>query len=114
MPDRAVPDRTADVVVLGTGPAGMAAAAAEGVDVVAVEPMQHIGGNAVWSTGYLALVGSQMQADLHDVVVPVDESATQRFVELVRRIADGAADDVPTFADGVAMLRLAEAVEATR
>lgn len=61
-----MPDRIADVVVLGTGPAGMAAvsaAAAEGVDVVAVEPMQHIGGNAVWSTGYLAFVDSGMQAD---------------------------------------------------
>lgn len=54
----------ADVVVLGTGPAGMAAvaaAAAEGAEVVAVEAMEHIGGNAVWSTGYLAFVGSDMQ-----------------------------------------------------
>ncbi|OJY52036.1 FAD-binding protein [Pseudonocardia sp. 73-21] len=59
-------DLITDVVVLGTGPAGMAAvsaAAAEGVEVVAVEPMQHIGGNAVWSTGYLAFVGSGMQAE---------------------------------------------------
>lgn len=57
---------TADVVVLGTGPAGMAAvaaAAAEGVEVIAVEALDHIGGNCVWSTGYLAFVGSQMQAE---------------------------------------------------
>lgn len=59
-------DLIADVVVLGTGPAGMAAVSAvtaAGVDVVVVEPMQHIGGNAVWSTGYLAFVGSAMQAE---------------------------------------------------
>ena len=55
---------TADVVVLGTGPAGMAAvaaAAAEGAEVIAVEAMEHIGGNAVWSTGYLTFVDSGMQ-----------------------------------------------------
>ena len=55
-----------DVVVLGTGPAGMAAvaaAAADGVDVVAVEAMDHIGGNCVWSTGYLTFVNSAMQAE---------------------------------------------------
>ncbi|MCW0214420.1 MAG: FAD-dependent oxidoreductase [Pseudonocardia sp.] len=57
---------TADVVVLGTGPAGMAAvaaAAAQGAEVIAVEAMEHIGGNAVWSTGYLAFVDSQMQRE---------------------------------------------------
>lgn len=60
----AVRTLTADVVVLGTGPAGMAAvaeAAAEGAEVIAVEAMEHIGGNAVWSTGYLAFVDSEMQ-----------------------------------------------------
>lgn len=57
---------TADVVVLGTGPGGMAAvaaAAAEGAEVVAVEALGHIGGNSVWSTGYLAFVTSRMQAE---------------------------------------------------
>ena len=56
----------ADVVVLGTGPAGMAAvsaAAAERVEVVAVEAMDHLGGNAVWSTGYLAFVDCEMQRE---------------------------------------------------
>lgn len=55
---------TADVVVLGTGPGGMAAlasAVAEGAQVAAIEVMDHIGGNAVWSTGYLAFVDSGMQ-----------------------------------------------------
>lgn len=56
----------ADVVVLGTGPAGMAAIAAaadEGASVVVLEAMDHIGGNAVWSTGYLAFVDSAMQRE---------------------------------------------------
>ena len=56
----------ADVVVLGAGPAGMAAvaaAAAAGADVVAIEAMDHIGGNAVWSTGYLAFVDCAMQRE---------------------------------------------------
>src|SRR6202012_1561983 len=55
---------TADVVVLGTGPGGMAAVAAavaENAEVVAIEVMDHIGGDAVWSTGYLAFVGSDLQ-----------------------------------------------------
>ncbi|MFC4945053.1 FAD-binding protein [Pseudonocardia sp. GCM10023141] len=82
------PTLVADVVVLGTGPAGMAAvaaAAAEGAEVIAVEPMQHIGGNAVWSTGYLAFVGSQMQADqgiVDDVEVFVSDA--RHMVELAR------------------------------
>lgn len=53
-------------MVLGTGPAGMAAvsaAVAAGVEVVAVEAMEHLGGNAVWSTGYLAFVNSPMQRE---------------------------------------------------
>lgn len=55
---------TADVVVLGTGPAGMAATAAAragGATVIAVEARDAIGGNAVWSNGYLAFVGSEFQ-----------------------------------------------------
>ncbi len=61
----------ADVVVLGTGPGGMAGVAgavAEDAEVVAIEVMDHIGGNAVWSTGYLAFVDSDMQrqADISD------------------------------------------------
>ncbi|MBP2366549.1 FAD-dependent oxidoreductase [Pseudonocardia parietis] len=56
----------ADVVVLGAGPGGMAAVAAAadaGATVVVLEAQEHIGGNAVWSTGYLAFVGSAMQAE---------------------------------------------------
>ncbi|TCK26385.1 FAD-dependent oxidoreductase [Pseudonocardia endophytica] len=54
----------ADVVVLGTGAAGMAAvsaAALAGADVVAVDACDDIGGNAVRSTGYVVVVGSDGQ-----------------------------------------------------
>lgn len=54
----------ADVVVVGAGPAGMAAAAAArtaGAEVVLVEALDVIGGNAIWSTGYIAFVDSDMQ-----------------------------------------------------
>src|SRR5665647_215732 len=76
---------TADVVVIGTGPAGMAAVAsavAQGSTVIAVEAMPHIGGNAVWSTGYLAFVGSGMQDDagIHDDV--------ETFLDDARRIVE--------------------------
>ncbi|MGD9991429.1 FAD-binding protein, partial [Pseudonocardia sp.] len=79
----------ADVVVLGTGPAGMAAvsaAAAEGARVVAVEAMDHIGGNAVWSTGYLAFVNSGMQAE--QGIVDSEET----FVADARHMVDLARD----------------------
>ena len=59
---------TADVVVVGAGPAGMAATAAaraDGASLVVVEAGDSIGGNAVRSNGYLAFVGSGMQADHH-------------------------------------------------
>lgn len=80
---------TTDVVVIGAGPGGMAAVAAAGAagaDVVAVEARDHIGGNAVWSTGYLAFVGSAMQAAQGIV------DSEDRFVADARRIADRAAE----------------------
>ena len=78
----------ADVVVLGTGPAGMAAVSAAvdaGVDVVAVEAMGHIGGNAVWSTGYLAFVGSPMQQE-HGIT-----DSEETFVADARAMVEAAA-----------------------
>lgn len=50
----------ADVVVIGAGPAGMAAASSAahaGASVVVLESGSRIGGNAVRSNGYLAFVG---------------------------------------------------------
>lgn len=81
---------SADVVVLGTGPGGMAAvaaAAAEGAEVVAVEALAYTGGNSVWSTGYLAFVNSQMQAD-HGIA-----DAEETFVRDARHMVELARDD---------------------
>ncbi len=47
---------------------------------------------------------------LRDLVVPAGEPPTYAFAELVRRLTADA-HDVPTFADGVAALRVAEEVE---
>ncbi|MEU8250324.1 FAD-binding protein [Nonomuraea sp. NPDC048916] len=80
----------ADVVVLGTGPAGMAAvaaAAAEGAEVVAVEALGEIGGNCVWSTGYLAFVGSDMQAE-HSI-----EDDVETFVRDAGRMVEIAGEE---------------------
>lgn len=87
----AEPVRTieADVVVLGTGPGGMAAVAAaadSGARVVAVEAMDHIGGNAVWSTGYLAFVDSDMQREQGIV------DSEELFVSDARAMVDAARD----------------------
>lgn len=60
-----------DVVVVGAGPGGMAAASASavaGARTVLLEATTDVGGNAVLSTGYLAILDSdeQRDADLHD------------------------------------------------
>lgn len=55
-----------DVVVVGAGPAGMAAACAaaeEGAAVALIEALGGIGGNAVRSTGYLAFVDVDYQRE---------------------------------------------------
>lgn len=51
---------TADVVVVGAGPAGMAAASSacrSGASVLVLESGNRVGGNAIRSNGYLAFVG---------------------------------------------------------
>lgn len=55
---------TCDVLVLGAGPGGMAAAveaARAGAVVVVIEASERIGGNAARSTGYLAFLDSPLQ-----------------------------------------------------
>jgi fumarate reductase flavoprotein subunit len=81
------PDLTADVIVLGAGPGGMAAVAAAvatGASVIAVEARAHIGGNAVWSTGYLSFVGSRMQRE-HGIA-----DSEELFVSDARRVFEQA------------------------
>lgn len=60
-------ERAADVVVVGGGPGGLAAAVAAanaGRSVVVVEAAENIGGNALHSTGYLAMPGIPEQSAL--------------------------------------------------
>lgn len=57
-------ESVSDVVVIGTGPGGMAATAAaacEGATVTAVDTETRIGGNSINSAGYLTFVDSAMQ-----------------------------------------------------
>ena len=75
-------DTTFDVVVVGAGPGGMAAAVAaadEGARVVLIEALDEIGGNAIWSTGYMAFTGFEMQA-----ASGIDDSE-ERFLDDARR-----------------------------
>jgi predicted dehydrogenase len=64
-------------------------------------------------TGHFPVTLRGARADepaLQDLVVPGDEPPTTPFTELVRRLAAGESG-VPTFEDGLAALRVAEAVE---
>jgi succinate dehydrogenase/fumarate reductase flavoprotein subunit len=65
--------KTTDVLVLGAGPGGMSAAVAaaqQGAVVTVLEALGEIGGNAIWSTGYMAFVDTdfQRQQGIHDSV----------------------------------------------
>lgn len=74
-------ESSADVVVIGAGPAGMAAAssaALAGASVMVLESGSSIGGNAVRSNGYCAFVGA-------------DATAQSAFVEDARTAYRGAA-----------------------
>ena len=53
-----------DVLVIGAGPGGMSAAVAaarRGAKVTVLEALNEIGGNAIWSTGYMAFVDTEFQ-----------------------------------------------------
>jgi fumarate reductase flavoprotein subunit len=75
-----------DVVVVGAGPAGMGAVASAreaGAEVIAIEAQERIGGNAIWSTGYVVFIDTPMQRELGitDTVDLFLEDA-QRMVDL--------------------------------
>lgn len=74
-----------DVLVVGTGPGGMAAAAAAaltGAQVHVIEALDQIGGNAPWSTGYMAFVGSRAQRD-----AGIEDSAARFIADAEHSIA---------------------------
>ncbi|KAF2093871.1 FAD/NAD(P)-binding domain-containing protein [Rhizodiscina lignyota] len=57
-------DQKTDIVVVGTGPGGLSAVAGavySGAQVVSIEAQPRIGGNSVWSTGWVAFVDTAMQ-----------------------------------------------------
>lgn len=87
-------DQYTDIVVVGTGPGGLAAvgsAVEAGCEVTAIEAYKDIGGNATWSTGWVAFVDSRLQraqgiqdsVDLfmHDCQKLVDESSSHYGLE---------------------------------
>lgn len=68
-------DSVYDVIVIGAGPAGMAAADAArnaGARVAVIERLERLGGNAVISTGYMAFVDTELQRELG-----IDDSVEQ-------------------------------------
>jgi len=78
-------DTTFDVVVAGAGPGGMAAAvgaADAGARVVVLEALDEIGGNAIWSTGYMAFTQFDMQT-----VSGIEDSAERFLADAQREVA---------------------------
>ncbi|MCB1391148.1 MAG: FAD-binding protein [Rhodobacteraceae bacterium] len=103
-------DLACDVLVVGTGPGGMAAVAAAagtGAEVHAVESLDAIGGNSVWSTGYMAFVGSRAQAEAGIV------DSVERFVEDAEHSIGLLRDRYPMIADPVLVRLFAEHSAAT-
>ncbi|RFU14252.1 FAD-binding protein [Rhodobacteraceae bacterium W635] len=95
-------DHHCDVLVVGTGPGGMAAtaaAAATGAEVHVVEALDQIGGNSVWSTGYMAFVNSRAQRE-----AGIEDSAAA-FIADAEASIDLLRDQYPVIADP-ALLRL--------
>ncbi|WP_323022217.1 FAD-binding protein [Pararhodobacter sp.] len=108
--DKPGADFTCDVLVVGTGPGGMAAtaaAAATGASVHVIEALDAIGGNAVWSTGYMAFVGSRAQAE-----AGIRDSA-EAFLADAQHSISLLGDRYPMIADPVLMRLFAEHSAAT-
>jgi succinate dehydrogenase/fumarate reductase flavoprotein subunit len=83
--DRRLTRLETDVIVVGAGPAGMAAVASareSGAEIIAVEAQDRIGGNCIWSTGYVVFVDTPMQR-----AAGVEDSV-ELFLEDARRAAE--------------------------
>jgi predicted oxidoreductase len=82
-------DEETDVVVLGTGPGGLAAvgsAVAAGVRVISTEAHNSIGGNGVLSTGWTAFVYSALQR----------EQGIKDSMDLFRKDCEKLVDEIST------------------
>ncbi len=94
-----------DVLVVGTGPGGMAAtasAAATGAEVHVVEALAETGGNSVWSTGYMAFVKSRAQAE-----AGIDDSV-ESFIDDAEHSIDLLRGRYPVMADPALIRMFAE------
>lgn len=94
-----------DVLVVGTGPGGMAAtasAAATGAEVHVVEASAEIGGNSVWSTGYMAFVKSRAQDEAGIV------DSVERFIGDAEHSIELLRDRYPVMADPALIRMFAE------
>ena len=75
-------DESADVIVVGTGFAGLAAAieaSAAGASVIVVDKMRVPGGNSIINGGYLAAAGTALQARKG-----IDDSPAKMFDDMTR------------------------------
>ena len=87
--------------------AATAAAAGTGADVHVIEALDAIGGNSVWSTGYMAFVGSRAQAE-----AGITDSV-EAFLADAEHSISLLADRYPVIADPVLMRLFAQHSAAT-
>jgi fumarate reductase flavoprotein subunit len=90
-PEWQMSDKTADVIIVGAGSAGLPAAifaAQRGARVVQVEAGDRIGGTLHWSSGQMSAAGTRQQAELG-----IEDSADRHYRD-AQRIANNTIDPV--------------------
>jgi flavocytochrome c len=90
-PAKAQTERQTDVLVIGSGIAGLSAAieaAEEGVDVLVLEKLSHIGGNSLICGGFIYGTGSKVQ-----VALGIDDGTVEDMVSYWMARAEGNADE---------------------